>query len=478
MQFSSCNYRVKTCESPFSALEILREHACDFDFLLVDVHMPEMDGFELLKIVKQQLNLPVIMMSSDGRMKLMRKSCELGASFFVKKPLDISTVKNLWQHLIPKKQYSNKRESIGSSSRGPNLEDNHIERNRSSKENCASIDKGDSKQDFSNEREMKRAACPKCSKCKCEKGIDGKKLYEDEEPYQPKRHIMWNAFLENRFIEALRILGEDAVPSRILQFMNIEGLKRKHVSSHLQKYRLRKKKESLEPSVPHVGASSGPMVNCNNFFQNPEHNPYAQLSYLSNYNQQNPPPMTQIDPFNSKATLPSMFNTNPYADINNMGPYPNDPQVNWNMMANPTQGAPISESLGVISQPMQNYTTDFQVPYYDGSFSAESTGSTNVGLQQNSCEANAPLFPSYGEQNNNAATEQDTVISTEQSVIAAGGQQSGANAVANSSKIVEEEDFGDMIEKFAYGDDPWPLILQDALDHDLDLDFLNDLDDK
>ncbi|KAF8098845.1 hypothetical protein N665_0257s0055 [Sinapis alba] len=52
--------------------------------------------------------------------------------------------------------------------------------------------------------------------------------------------IVWTKQLHERFLEAIEHLGiQYAVPKRILDFMNVEGLTRGSVASHLQKYRHR-----------------------------------------------------------------------------------------------------------------------------------------------------------------------------------------------------------------------------------------------
>lgn len=47
------------CADPKVALSILRERHQDFDLVLAEVFMPEMDGFELLQAVKE-LSIPVV----------------------------------------------------------------------------------------------------------------------------------------------------------------------------------------------------------------------------------------------------------------------------------------------------------------------------------------------------------------------------------------------------------------------------------
>lgn len=55
--------------------------------------------------------------------------------------------------------------------------------------------------------------------------------------------LVWTQELHNRFINALSHLGlKHAVPKNILTMMNVEGMTRENVASHLQKYRLYLKK--------------------------------------------------------------------------------------------------------------------------------------------------------------------------------------------------------------------------------------------
>lgn len=54
-----------------------------------------------------------------------------------------------------------------------------------------------------------------------------------------KPRLVWTPQLHKRFIEVVAHLGiKNAVPKTIMQLMNVEGLTRENVASHLQKYRL------------------------------------------------------------------------------------------------------------------------------------------------------------------------------------------------------------------------------------------------
>ncbi|KAF3791040.1 Two-component response regulator-like [Nymphaea thermarum] len=57
-----------------------------------------------------------------------------------------------------------------------------------------------------------------------------------------KTKVDWTPELHRRFVQAVEQLGiEQAIPSRILELMKVEGLTRHNVASHLQKYRLHRR---------------------------------------------------------------------------------------------------------------------------------------------------------------------------------------------------------------------------------------------
>ncbi|KAK7386310.1 hypothetical protein VNO78_26455 [Psophocarpus tetragonolobus] len=57
-----------------------------------------------------------------------------------------------------------------------------------------------------------------------------------------KMKVDWTPELHKKFVKAVEQLGIDqAIPSRILELMNVEGLTRHNVASHLQKYRMHKR---------------------------------------------------------------------------------------------------------------------------------------------------------------------------------------------------------------------------------------------
>jgi DNA-binding response OmpR family regulator len=77
-------YRVIEAENGFDAVNRVREDLPDL--VLLDVMMPEMDGFEALRFIRETSNVPVIMLTVKGDEEDRVKGLELGADDYVTKP--------------------------------------------------------------------------------------------------------------------------------------------------------------------------------------------------------------------------------------------------------------------------------------------------------------------------------------------------------------------------------------------------------
>ena len=81
------NYNITFAKSGPIALEKVK--SIDFDLILLDVMMPEMDGFEVCKILKQDdatKDIPVIFLTARSETENVVKGFELGAVDYVTKP--------------------------------------------------------------------------------------------------------------------------------------------------------------------------------------------------------------------------------------------------------------------------------------------------------------------------------------------------------------------------------------------------------
>ncbi|GAU30370.1 hypothetical protein TSUD_57810 [Trifolium subterraneum] len=126
--------------------------------------MPDMDSYEFLQRVTQEIKIPVIMMSVEYTASARVKAIEKGACDYWLKPLNV----------------------------------NHINYMR-----------------------------------------------QDVATFQQHDQIQRSWRLQEQFLRAVNQLGIDkATPKKITELMDVPGLEKKHVASHLQKFRLRLKSSS------------------------------------------------------------------------------------------------------------------------------------------------------------------------------------------------------------------------------------------
>ncbi|MBO5523225.1 MAG: response regulator transcription factor [Roseburia sp.] len=77
-------YEIAEAHDGMEAVELCREQ--DFDLMILDVMMPELDGFSTCKEIKKFKNIPVIMLSARGEEYDKIHGFELGIDDYVVKP--------------------------------------------------------------------------------------------------------------------------------------------------------------------------------------------------------------------------------------------------------------------------------------------------------------------------------------------------------------------------------------------------------
>lgn len=83
-------YKVKKARDGVDALEAMRLH--DIDLIITDVMMPRMDGMELCRRVKEDINyshIPVIMLTAKTTNEAKVEGMESGADIYVEKPFSV-----------------------------------------------------------------------------------------------------------------------------------------------------------------------------------------------------------------------------------------------------------------------------------------------------------------------------------------------------------------------------------------------------
>ncbi|WP_227935582.1 response regulator transcription factor [Alkalihalobacillus deserti] len=83
----SSDFDVNTASSGQDAINLLEEK--HFDLMLLDIMMPEMDGFQVLKILNQSnVAVPVIILSAVGETDSIVEGLNLGAYDYITKPFE------------------------------------------------------------------------------------------------------------------------------------------------------------------------------------------------------------------------------------------------------------------------------------------------------------------------------------------------------------------------------------------------------
>lgn len=84
---SSCDFRVVEAESGREALHLAA--SCKPDVILLDLGLPDLDGNEVLKQLREWSNTPVVVVSVRDESSDIVKAFELGADDYMTKPFDM-----------------------------------------------------------------------------------------------------------------------------------------------------------------------------------------------------------------------------------------------------------------------------------------------------------------------------------------------------------------------------------------------------
>ena len=96
--------RVMSAQSGQEALTLLADNS-DIDLMLLDIMMPEMDGYQVLQQLRQQSQwqqLPVVALTAKAMVGDREKCLAAGASAYLSKPVDVQVLLQMILNLLPK----------------------------------------------------------------------------------------------------------------------------------------------------------------------------------------------------------------------------------------------------------------------------------------------------------------------------------------------------------------------------------------
>lgn len=88
-------YRIHEAASGKECIKLLNQYGTGISLVLLNIVMPEMDGFEVLDYMAEHHwieDIPVIMISSEDSVSSIRKAYELGVSDYISRPFDAHVV--------------------------------------------------------------------------------------------------------------------------------------------------------------------------------------------------------------------------------------------------------------------------------------------------------------------------------------------------------------------------------------------------
>lgn len=89
------NYRLLEAENGKEVMQLLEQERYDVSLVLLDIHMPVMDGFQVLEEMQKNSlikGIPVIIISSENSIDFIRKGYTYGVSDYISKPFDYEVV--------------------------------------------------------------------------------------------------------------------------------------------------------------------------------------------------------------------------------------------------------------------------------------------------------------------------------------------------------------------------------------------------
>ncbi|KAL8040906.1 hypothetical protein ABFX02_10G130500 [Erythranthe guttata] len=253
IQFNS--YTVTSVQEASVASSILSEGNEKFDLVMVDVSSS--NNIEGFKLVHEAVDMGyiVILMANDADTTLVKCAIEDGAFLFMEKVNAAEELKYIWQHVLREKARKNKElngtllstageqnqrvflsegnrnlDNIGTSTMNRNVD--NIDRNIGmSTMNNRVV--SETNINVINNRPRRRMGATFI-----EPANNNNENARGNYMLRPKICTEWTAELHEKFMDAVRELGEGrCFPRDILELMNVPGLTRLQVASHLQKCR-------------------------------------------------------------------------------------------------------------------------------------------------------------------------------------------------------------------------------------------------
>ncbi|XP_010468433.2 PREDICTED: putative two-component response regulator ARR20 [Camelina sativa] len=216
--------QVTIYENGEEAMDFLMKSKHEIDLVIWNFNMPDISGLDALNTIGKQMDLPVVIMSHEQDKETVMKSIKNGACDFLVKPMSKEVVAVLWQHVFRKRMMS--KSGLDQPGELDTVESDSYEFD-DLKEDDIYRSNGEGSRNTSDQKEDKSTS--------------------------KKPRMSWTAELHQKFEAAVEKISRVGTPypKEILKCMqeemNVQGLTRNNVASHLQKYRHSSNKKTCSP---------------------------------------------------------------------------------------------------------------------------------------------------------------------------------------------------------------------------------------
>ncbi|KAI3745995.1 hypothetical protein L6452_08410 [Arctium lappa] len=244
----SCSFEVTCVAHSALALKLLSEKENEFDLLLVDSDMTDVDVHTFLRLAKK-MDLLSMVMSEDDDDTLVLEAFKSGAFLVLKKPLTIDVVMRIRQHVI--KERIKKHDSC---------QNNSMIRKVAAQKNTIQDIRTFGSKNKNRDEPMKHVKGSNLNNDLVQQPSEDAAAAADS--MKMKICLEWTQELHDKFIDAISQLGEGrCYPQEILKLMGVPGLTRMQVASHLQmcrngKWKSNEKLRNPSSSRNHASSSN------------------------------------------------------------------------------------------------------------------------------------------------------------------------------------------------------------------------------
>ncbi|KAL4578930.1 hypothetical protein LXL04_015062 [Taraxacum kok-saghyz] len=233
----SCSFEVTCVDHAGAALKLLSKKKSEFDLVLIDSGMRDVDVHTFLSLTKNMDVLTIVMSEQDDDAFLIEAL--MGGAFLVlKRPLTIDAVRHMRQDIIRERMHK------------------HVENSKNKNMILKAKTQAVTTPENSNKRKERNEPMKQVSRPNYQSSQDDD---DDDDDHSTKKKlcIEWTRELHQKFLDAISELGEGrCFPKEILHLMDVPGLTRMQVASHLQKCRKEKSKSRNNRRTPASSTSS------------------------------------------------------------------------------------------------------------------------------------------------------------------------------------------------------------------------------